>query len=65
MNVDARISVRCKESSDNLDMAILGSQHQRGYPVRPRMVDIGARLDEGLGLNHSYMTGSAGEIKRR
>ena len=45
---DARICIRCKESPDNLDVALLGCQHQRCYPSSIGMVYIGARFDESL-----------------
>ena len=43
---DARICLCCKESSDNLDAAVLGCQHQRCCPLRVGMVDICLRCNE-------------------
>ena len=40
------VGARCKESPDNLDVAILGCLHQRCYPLSVGMVNVGARCKE-------------------
>jgi hypothetical protein len=42
----ARICIRCKESLDNLDVAVLGCIHQRCCPLSIGMVDNGTRYKE-------------------
>ena len=43
---DAGICICCKESPDNLDVAVLGCMHQRCCPLSIGMVDVGARRKE-------------------